>query len=180
MSDHSSNKRRHPESSSRMKRSSIQPALPNFLTKVYDMFTVFFFLNSEKDHANVKIITWGEDGNTLMIKKQTEFADKILPKYFKHSNLTSFIRQLNMYGFHKVKQEDNMLCFAHPEFHKGDKQNIAQIKRKVSRKEPTPESSEGVLDGLQDNIDMLGNRLAKLENHNQDQDWLVSEYQKLQ
>ena len=48
------------------------------------------------------LIVWSEDGGSFIIKNQGEFTKTLLPYYYKHSNMASFVRQLNMYGFHKV------------------------------------------------------------------------------
>ena len=47
-------------------------------------------------------ICWTGDGSSFRIRDQTQFAASLLPYYYKHSNMASFVRQLNMYGFHKV------------------------------------------------------------------------------
>ena len=48
------------------------------------------------------LICWTDEGNSFCIRNQSEFARSLLPYYYKHSNMASFVRQLNMYGFHKV------------------------------------------------------------------------------
>ncbi|EGI68688.1 Heat shock transcription factor, Y-linked [Acromyrmex echinatior] len=49
-------------------------------------------------------IRWGANGDTILLnykRFQTEYLDTRRP-IFKTSNITSFIRQLNLYGFRKV------------------------------------------------------------------------------
>lgn len=37
-----------------------------------------------------------QEGNSFLVLDEQRFAKEILPKYFKHNNMASFIRQLNM------------------------------------------------------------------------------------
>lgn len=47
-------------------------------------------------------MSWVSQG-TFMITDSDELSKNVLRQYFKHSNFSSFIRQLNIYGFEKVK-----------------------------------------------------------------------------
>ncbi|RYY69067.1 hypothetical protein EON63_24105, partial [archaeon] len=71
---------------------AIKQSAPAFLEKLFDILDD----NSPYSH----LIAWQPDGASFIIKKVHEFSETVLPKYFKHSNIQSYIRQLNMYGFH--------------------------------------------------------------------------------
>ena len=55
-----------------------------------------------KKKKNNHIIHWNEDGTKIVISDPIKFTVNILPKNFNHQNYSSFIRQLNLYGFSKI------------------------------------------------------------------------------
>lgn len=115
--------------------------VPAFLTKLWALVE-----NSNCDD----LICWDESGNSFHVYEQARFSKEILPLYFKHSNIASFIRQLNMYGFRKVvhidtglKTEKDDVEFQHVYFIKGHEDLLENIKRKISGTSVPLVKSEG-------------------------------------
>ncbi|KAF7237168.1 Heat shock factor protein 1 [Varanus komodoensis] len=97
------------------------------------------FLVAPAPHATGRLA--GDSGNSFHVFDQGQFAKEVLPKYFKHNNMASFVRQLNMYGFRKVihieqgglvKPEKDDTEFQHPYFLRGQEHLLENIKRKVT------------------------------------------------
>ena len=65
-----------------------------FLSKLYDI------LNNT---TYKEIIYWNKEGKGIIIANVNEFSTMILPKYFRSSTYSSFVRQLNLYGYHKIQ-----------------------------------------------------------------------------
>ncbi|KAB8627239.1 hypothetical protein FH972_026072 [Carpinus fangiana] len=62
------------------------------------------------NNNNTDLIRWSQDGNSFVVLDEDEFAKTLIPELFKHKNYASFVRQLNMYGFHKkVGLSDNSM-----------------------------------------------------------------------
>ena len=84
---------------------------PAFVMKIWSMVN---------DKSNDEYIRWNEDGRTFQVFKREDFVHKILPAYFKHQNMSSFVRQLNMYGFHKVQDITNGTLYPNGDKSGGD------------------------------------------------------------
>ena len=121
---------------------------PNFLLKLYTILETPEYKN---------IINWSEDGKYFSIINLHDFTENILPKFYKHNNFSSFVRQLNMYDFHKKRSNQNEHIFQHPKFIKGNQDLIKTIKRK-NKKENIQEQNNDLL-----NNNLLNNHQALVE-----------------
>ncbi|KAL9191049.1 hypothetical protein ACHAXT_000755 [Thalassiosira profunda] len=55
------------------------------------------------NHELSNVIQWMPHGRSFYIIDPEAFASKVLPVYFRHTKLSSFNRQLNGYGFRKIR-----------------------------------------------------------------------------
>ena len=120
------------------------------------------------DNDTNSIITWTESEKSFVILNAVSFEKQILPLFFKHSNLSSFIRQLNTYRFNKVSCSHEGLEFSHPHFQRGKPELLRLIRRGKRQNRPaniTISRSESitVLLQLNQNIERSQERLQSLQ-----------------
>ncbi|CAE6363489.1 unnamed protein product [Rhizoctonia solani] len=110
---------------------STRQAVPAFLNKLYNMVS-----NPETD----ELVRWSDEGDSFYIPSHERLSKELLPRFFKHGNFSSFVRQLNMYGFHKVPHlqqgvlqnstETELWQFQNPHFQRGQPDLLCLITRK--------------------------------------------------
>ncbi|XP_019185520.1 PREDICTED: heat shock factor protein HSF24-like [Ipomoea nil] len=90
-----------------------------FLTKTFQLVD---------DPTTDDVVSWNDGGDTFVVWKTAEFAKDLLPNYFKHNNFSSFVRQLNTYGFRKIVPDK--WEFANENFKRGQKELLTEIRRR--------------------------------------------------
>ena len=134
-----------------------------FLSKLYDILN---------DINYNDIISWNKEGTGIIIKDSIALCQSVLPKYFNHQNYSSFVRQLNLYGFHKIqgilKEGEG---FEHENFTKNNtKEQIKQIIIKNKKKyfningDPPSTSTNNILSNNNES-DLLQLIINKIENN---------------
>ena len=109
------NKKRHSPKKNNSQYSS-------FLSKLFDILN---------DETYKNIMEWSKDGNKIIITDVNKLSEIILPKFYKHRNFSSFVRQLNKYDFHKIKDKSiKGIIFEKKQFHKNcTKEEVIKISR---------------------------------------------------
>ncbi|KAL9664891.1 hypothetical protein QQ045_020300 [Rhodiola kirilowii] len=97
--------------------------IPQFLLKLYKIVD---------DPSTDTVVHWGFGGQSFVVVDETIFCKDILPNYFKHHNFSSFIHQLNDYGFRKI--DCDRWEYATKEFQRGKRELLMYIKRRGSYK----------------------------------------------
>lgn len=129
-----------------------------------------------------------DDGETFLVKDNEIFAKHIIPQFFKHNNFSSFVRQLNFYGFRKLKNDSIKLPqtkaeeeieakywrFRHEKFLRGRPDLLLEIK-KASNQGPDREEVDALKKEVTDLREMIANmkldmdKFAGLMQHQQHQ-----------
>jgi HSF-type DNA-binding len=131
------------------------------------------------------IACWSESGDNFVIKNVDKFAavsvsnlhgqrpipsrsarftksfvvflnlQLILPRYFKHSNFSSFARQLNFYGFRKMRSDPILTSDVDPNtaghvrfFHEKFQRDKPELLQQIKRATKTDQQSKDEIDTL--------------------------------
>ncbi|KAK9460645.1 uncharacterized protein V1516DRAFT_625905, partial [Lipomyces oligophaga] len=145
---------------------------PAFVVKLWTMVN---------DPANAAHINWMPDGSSFQVVGREQFERTVLPRYFKHSNFSSFVRQLNMYGWHKVQDVtagamlsgEETWQFKSPNFIRGREDLLDNIVRnrgsKGSDDEDEPDIHQVVeeVENLRQSQQLIAEQLKQIKQDNQ-------------
>ncbi|KAF7024974.1 hypothetical protein CFC21_037233 [Triticum aestivum] len=122
-----------------------------FVAKTYQMVS---------DPRTDALVRWGRDNNSFLVTDVAGFSQLLLPCFFKHGNFSSFIRQLNSYGFRKVHPD--RWEFAHESFLRGQMYLLSRIE---VEEEEDDEGREALLEEvrrLRHEQTAIGEQLAQM------------------
>ena len=102
-----------PAKSKKPRRGSKGGVTTTFPVKLYNLL---------QKNLNEEIISWQPHGRCFLLRKPREFLTEVMPLFFKQSKLTSFQRQLNLYGFSRLTSGPDKGGYYHELFLRGKDQ----------------------------------------------------------
>jgi hypothetical protein len=116
---------------------------------IADFVLKFYRFLEEETYPTV--LKWSRKGNSFIICDLSFLTETVLPLVFRHANYQSFVRQINKYGFHKIRSEEteahygrHVPEFRHPCFQSGRVDLLPLVQRKESSKAASVHKKDGV------------------------------------
>uniref|UniRef100_A0A7S0UPI0 HSF-type DNA-binding domain-containing protein n=1 Tax=Pseudo-nitzschia delicatissima TaxID=44447 RepID=A0A7S0UPI0_9STRA len=99
-----------------------------FARRLYEMLQSEAKIASESKEPNA-YISWSQSGIAFRIIDVEGFTSSVLPKYFRTKKFSSFQRNLNLYGFTKVRRGPDTDMYAHQSFIRGKPELLLNLRK---------------------------------------------------
>lgn len=80
---------------------------------------LFAMLNRIQEDGHADVVSWQPHGRCFVVHRPEVFVASVMPMYFKQTKLTSFQRQLNLYGFARLTSGRDKGGYYHQLFLRG-------------------------------------------------------------
>ena len=106
----------------------------NFPAKLYRLL---------EDPTSQEYVSWLPQGRAWKILNQHAFEEKIIPLFFRHANLSSFMRQVNGWGFRRATSGPDQNAYHHEMFIRGFPKLCAEMRRPPHKLQTKPRQAGG-------------------------------------
>jgi hypothetical protein len=112
-------KNHSPNNKAKAKNSGLIP----FPVKLHTM------LDKSEEDGLANVVSWAAHGRCFCVHKPKDFVMHVMPQHFKQSKMTSFRRQLNLYGFKRLTKGLDRGGYYHESFIRGNIDLAYNIRR---------------------------------------------------